>query len=152
MPSRAGDVVVLAAPVGVIVELGADAGTGFGSVDVDYRRGQHKDGGDESGSGGFGKNAGRRFLAGHPMAGKETAGIEGADARLFEDAAWFLTPFPGQNILSGSAGSGCSGLRRWARKWHQWRRSSMTAVRVDFSFAADDLDWAGGGAGGGVWG
>ena len=46
----------------------------------------------------FGKNAGRRFLAGHPMAGKELSGVDSADADLFQNAVWFLTPLPGQNL------------------------------------------------------
>ncbi len=49
----------------------------------------------------FGKDAGRRFLAGHPMAGKEHSGIEYADADLFQNATWFLTPLPGQNVHEG---------------------------------------------------
>jgi prephenate dehydrogenase len=32
------------------------------------------------------------FLGGHPMAGKERSGIENADARLFENARYVLTP------------------------------------------------------------
>src|ERR1035437_3462704 len=36
----------------------------------------------------FGRNAATRFLAGHPMAGKEHAGVEFAEADLFEGAAW----------------------------------------------------------------
>jgi prephenate dehydrogenase len=46
----------------------------------------------------FGKNARHRFLAGHPMAGKENSGVEYADANLFQNAVWFLTPLPGQNL------------------------------------------------------
>lgn len=46
----------------------------------------------------FGKNAGRRFLPGHPMAGKEHSGIEHADGGLFRGAAWFITPFDGQDV------------------------------------------------------
>ena len=34
----------------------------------------------------FGKNVGKRFLAGHPMAGKEHSGIEFADPELFQGA------------------------------------------------------------------
>src|SRR6202044_3204560 len=49
----------------------------------------------------FGKNAGRRFLAGHPMAGKEHSGVDYADADLFQNAVWFLTPLPGQNLHEG---------------------------------------------------
>jgi prephenate dehydrogenase len=46
----------------------------------------------------FGKNARHRFLAGHPMAGKENSGVDYADADLFQNAVWFLTPLPGQNL------------------------------------------------------
>lgn len=40
----------------------------------------------------FGAEAGIRVLPGHPMAGKEHSGIEHADADLFRDAVWLLTP------------------------------------------------------------
>src|SRR5437016_1757661 len=33
-----------------------------------------------------------RFVGGHPMAGSEQEGVEGADATLFEGATWVLTP------------------------------------------------------------
>jgi prephenate dehydrogenase len=49
----------------------------------------------------FGKNVGQRFLAGHPMAGKESSGVEYADADLFQNAVWFLTPLPGQKLHDG---------------------------------------------------
>jgi prephenate dehydrogenase len=49
----------------------------------------------------FGKNAGKRFLAGHPMAGKELSGVDYADADLFQKAVWFLTPLPGQSLNEG---------------------------------------------------
>jgi len=52
----------------------------------------------------FGKNAGRRFLAGHPMAGKELSGVDYADADLFQNAVWFLTPLPGQHLENLSEG------------------------------------------------
>jgi prephenate dehydrogenase len=52
----------------------------------------------------FGRNAGQRFLAGHPMAGKEHAGVEFADADLFQGAAWLFTPLPRQNPHSGQCG------------------------------------------------
>ena len=35
-----------------------------------------------------------RFIGGHPMAGSELQGVEGADADLFTGAAWVLTPTP----------------------------------------------------------
>ena len=40
----------------------------------------------------FGAEAGARVLPGHPMAGKEHGGIENADANLFCDAVWLITP------------------------------------------------------------
>jgi prephenate dehydrogenase len=52
----------------------------------------------------FGKTARQRFLAGHPMAGKEHAGVEFADADLFRGAAWLFTPLPGQNVHAGLCG------------------------------------------------
>ena len=36
-----------------------------------------------------------RFVGGHPMAGSEQDGVEGADAELFEGATWVLTPTEG---------------------------------------------------------
>lgn len=52
----------------------------------------------------FGKAVSQRFLAGHPMAGKEQSGVEFADADLFQGAAWFVAPFPGQDVYSGLSG------------------------------------------------
>ena len=49
----------------------------------------------------FGKSAGKRFLAGHPMAGKEMSGVDFADADLFHNAMWFLSPLPEQNLNAG---------------------------------------------------
>ena len=49
----------------------------------------------------FGKNAGKRFLAGHPMAGKEMSGVDYADADLFQKAVWFVSPLPTQNLNEG---------------------------------------------------
>jgi prephenate dehydrogenase len=49
----------------------------------------------------FGKSAAKNFLPGHPMAGKEWSGVDFADADLFHNAVWFLTPLPGQNLNEG---------------------------------------------------
>jgi prephenate dehydrogenase len=35
-----------------------------------------------------------RFIGGHPLAGAETAGVEGSREDLFEGARWYLTPTP----------------------------------------------------------
>jgi prephenate dehydrogenase len=40
----------------------------------------------------YGSEAHARVLPGHPMAGKEHSGIENADAELFRNAAWLITP------------------------------------------------------------
>ena len=52
----------------------------------------------------FGDAARERFLAGHPMAGKEHGGIEHADAELFQGATWVFTPLPQQDVRAGKAG------------------------------------------------
>ncbi|MGA9206856.1 MAG: prephenate dehydrogenase [Terriglobales bacterium] len=52
----------------------------------------------------FGENAATRFLPGHPMAGKEHSGIEQAEADLFENAVWLVTPLPGQDVEAGLSG------------------------------------------------
>jgi prephenate dehydrogenase len=36
-----------------------------------------------------------RYVGGHPMAGSELEGVDGARAELFEGAMWVLTPVPG---------------------------------------------------------
>jgi prephenate dehydrogenase len=52
----------------------------------------------------FRKNTGTRFLAGHPMAGKEQSGVEYADPDLFQGAAWFVTPVAGQKMYDDLSG------------------------------------------------
>ena len=52
----------------------------------------------------FGKSVGKRFLPGHPMAGREMSGVDYADADLFQKAVWFLSPLPGQNLNEGLQG------------------------------------------------
>jgi prephenate dehydrogenase len=39
-----------------------------------------------------------RFVGGHPMAGSEQAGLDGADADLFTGASWVLTPTVGTDL------------------------------------------------------
>lgn len=36
-----------------------------------------------------------RFIAGHPLAGAETSGVQNASAELFEGSTWYLTPGAG---------------------------------------------------------
>ena len=90
--ARDSDVVVFATPVGTIFSLFEKLAptlppetliTDIGSTKerfVEYARLM------------FGAAAAERVLPGHPMAGKEHCGIENADAELFRDAAWLITP------------------------------------------------------------
>jgi prephenate dehydrogenase len=101
---RGSDLVVLATPVIPILDLVARLGpalppktlvTDVGSTKAEIVQRAAKS---------FGRNAGNRFLAGHPMAGKENAGVEFADADLFEGCTWFFTPLRGQNVHAGLCG------------------------------------------------
>lgn len=74
----------------------------------------------------FEKNTGVRFLAAHPMAGKEQSGVEFADPDLFQDAAWFVTPVPRQKIYDGLSGEYLEWVERIGA-----RIASMDALEHD---------------------
>ncbi|MGA2686940.1 MAG: prephenate dehydrogenase [Candidatus Korobacteraceae bacterium] len=88
------DVIVLAAPVGCILSqleaiarlLGHDNGTLITDT------GSTKETLVERARLVLGDRAASSVLPGHPMAGKEVGGIEHADANLFRDAVWLITP------------------------------------------------------------
>ena len=95
------DLILLATPVGAILELLPKIAphlvpdalvTDVGSTKAEIVR---------RASEAWGEEAGRCFLAGHPMAGKENSGIEYADPELFRGAVWFLTPVEEQNLERG---------------------------------------------------
>ncbi|MBI2678911.1 MAG: prephenate dehydrogenase/arogenate dehydrogenase family protein [Candidatus Koribacter versatilis] len=100
---RGSDLVILATPVGAIIDfldrLGPALGkrvfvTDVGSTKQEIvARARHV----------FGPEAATRFLGGHPMAGKEHGGIAHAGAALFQDALWFLTPAHDQDLDDGAA-------------------------------------------------
>ena len=98
---KGSDVVVLATPVGAIIELIERLAPTLSSeilvTDVGSTKAQVVSRAQKS----FGSETPQQFLAGHPMAGKENSGIEFADANLFYGAVWFLTPVPGQKIKAG---------------------------------------------------
>jgi prephenate dehydrogenase len=86
------DLVVVAVPVGAIastvvaaLDAGASVVTDVGSVKapvvVEVERAR--------------PDASARFVGGHPMAGSEQEGVDGADATLFVGSTWVLTPTPG---------------------------------------------------------
>lgn len=90
--ARDSDVIVLATPVGAIIDLIERIGptapphsllTDVGSTKVEIAARARAV---------FGQQAGQRFVPGHPMAGRELGGIEHADAELFQGAVWVTTP------------------------------------------------------------
>ena len=98
---RGSQLVVLATPVLAIVDLIGRLGPSLPSTTLLTDVGSTKSAVAEQALKVFGKSANKRFLAGHPMAGKEHSGVDYADADLFHNAVWFLTPLPGQNVHQG---------------------------------------------------
>jgi prephenate dehydrogenase len=98
---RGSQLVVLATPVLAIVDLIRRLGPALAATTLLTDVGSTKAAVAQQALNVFGKNAGNRFLAGHPMAGKEHSGVDYADADLFQNAVWFLTPLPGQNVNQG---------------------------------------------------
>ena len=100
------DVVIVAVPVGRVAELvvdaldaGAPAVTDVGSVKVavlDAVRAARPD-------------LAPRFVGGHPMAGSEQDGLDGADADLFAGATWVLTPVADTDLTAHAAVRGVVG-------------------------------------------
>jgi prephenate dehydrogenase len=98
---RDSDLVVLATPVGSIIDLVERIGpvapahsliTDVGSTKSEIMA-RAKDV--------FGSEVAHRFLPGHPMAGKEHGGVEHADAQLFAGAVWLVTPYADQDLNTG---------------------------------------------------
>ena len=98
---RGSQVVVLATPVLAIVDLIDRLGPVLPAKALLTDVGSTKAAVVERAVKVFGKSAGKRFLAGHPMAGKEMSGVDYADADLFQKAVWFFAPLPGQNLNEG---------------------------------------------------
>src|ERR1700728_2283024 len=95
---RGSQLVVLATPVLAIIDLIGRLGPALPANTLLTDVGSTKEAVARQAMQVFGKNARHRFLAGHPMAGKENSGVDFADADLFQNAVWFLTPLPGQNL------------------------------------------------------
>src|SRR5579863_4085125 len=98
---RGSQVVVLATPVLAIIDLIERVGPALSAKTLLTDVGSTKAAVVECATKVFGKNVGKRFLAGHPMAGKELSGVDFADANLFQNAVWFLTPVPEQTLNDG---------------------------------------------------
>lgn len=109
---RNSQLVMLATPVGSIVDLIEYLGRGLAPRTLLTDVGSTKVEVVGRARAVFGRNANRRFLGGHPMAGKESSGVDFADPDLFHGAAWLVTPLPGQNIDEGVSGE----LLHWIAK------------------------------------
>lgn len=101
---RGSEVVVLATPVLGIIDLIERLGPALATGTILTDVGSTKSAVVERAQKVFGKNANKRFLAGHPMAGKELSGVDYAEADLFRDAVWFFTPLPEQHLSDGLFG------------------------------------------------
>ena len=102
--ARGSQVVLLATPVGAILDLieriGPTLAEGTLLTDVGSTKGEVA----ARAQSVFGASSATRFLPGHPMAGKERSGIEQADGDLFKNGVWLVTPPPGQNVEAGLSG------------------------------------------------
>jgi len=98
---RGSDVVVLATPVLGILDLIERVGPVLPAKALLTDVGSTKAQVVECASKVFGKAVAKRFLPGHPMAGREMSGVDFADPDLFQNAVWFLVPLAGQNLNDG---------------------------------------------------
>jgi prephenate dehydrogenase len=123
---RGSQIVVLATPVSGIIDLIGTLGPALSPKALLTDVGSTKAEILERAKTVFHKNTGSRFLAGHPMAGKEQSGVEFADPDLFQGAAWFVTPVPGQQVYDGLSGE----YLEWVEKIGA-RIASIDAVEHD---------------------
>ena len=98
---RGSQVVVLATPVLSIIDLIERVGAVLPAKALLTDVGSTKSAVVQQAQKVFGKAAGKRFLGGHPMAGKELSGVDFADPDLFDKAVWFFTPLADQNLNDG---------------------------------------------------
>ncbi len=98
---RGSDVVVLATPVLAILDLIDRLGPVLPAKTLVTDVGSTKAAVVDRAAKVFSENPEKRFLAGHPMAGKEMSGVDYADPDLFQNAVWFLSPLPNQNLNDG---------------------------------------------------
>jgi len=103
--ARGSQIVLLATPVGAIIDLIERLGPVLQPHVLITDAGSTKNEIVARARAVFGDAVRDRFLGGHPMAGKENSGLEHADANLFSGAAWLLTPLENQNLLAGASGA-----------------------------------------------
>jgi prephenate dehydrogenase len=95
------DLIVLATPVGGIIDLIERIGPLAPRTALITDVGSTKKEIIERARAVFGDQAHRRFLGGHPMAGKEHGGLENAESKLFLNAVWLLVPQAEQSLEQG---------------------------------------------------
>jgi prephenate dehydrogenase len=110
------DVVVLSTPVGEIISLIDRLGPHLPAETLLTDVGSTKAEIVECAQAVFGIGAEQRFLAGHPMAGKENGGVEFADPDLFRGAVWFFTPLPNQRLSGGIMGEYVGWIKKFGVK------------------------------------
>jgi prephenate dehydrogenase len=88
---RKSEVVLLATPVGAIIDLLQRIGPSLADHQLLTEVGSTKSETVAAAERTFGRKAAKIFLPGHPMAGKAHSGITQADAELFQGAVWIFT-------------------------------------------------------------
>jgi prephenate dehydrogenase len=101
--AQGSDVVVLATPVGAIIDLIERLGPVIPATTLLTDVGSTKKEIAERAQQVFGSAAGIRFLPSHPMAGAEHGGLDHARADLFRGAPWIFTLINGQPASESSA-------------------------------------------------
>jgi prephenate dehydrogenase len=101
------DLIVLATPVGSIIDLIERIGPLVSRDSLITDTGSTKKEILDRARAVFGDKAPERFLGGHPMAGKEHGGLEHAESKLFLNAAWLIAPQPGQDLEHGNLKEYC---------------------------------------------
>ncbi len=101
---RGSQLILLAAPVGAIIELIGRLGPALPPDALLTDTGGTKREIMAQAAKVFGGSVGQRFLGGHPMAGKERSGVEMAAPDLFQGATWFVAPSSGQKMDEGLIG------------------------------------------------
>ena len=99
---RKSDLVLLATPVGTIIDLIERVGPLLKEDQLLTDVGSTKAAAVAAAGRVFGQQAMRRFLPGHPMAGRSPSGITQAAPEIFQNAVWILTE-PHAALLESSA-------------------------------------------------
>ncbi|MGC2696868.1 MAG: prephenate dehydrogenase/arogenate dehydrogenase family protein [Candidatus Angelobacter sp.] len=110
--SAGSDLIVLATPVGGIIDLIERIGPIVSPEALITDVGSTKKEIIERARAVFGDKTPQRFLAGHPMAGKEHGGLENAEAKLFLNAVWLLVPQARQEMDRGKIRDYCDLLEK----------------------------------------